>query len=56
MTKKQNEKAFNLTDELLDYPKPEFLKKAFVRVMDTSKIKSKSDLDKEFKKFEELKL
>lgn len=51
---KKNENAFDLQAELKDYPKPTFLKNAFMKIVDVDKIKSKSDLDKAFKKFEEL--
>lgn len=51
-----SKKAFDLENELKEYPKPEFLKRAFLKTVDVDKIKSKSDLDKEFKKYEELKL
>ena len=56
MTKKNTNdtkktEAFNLEEALKDIQKPEFLKRAFVKTVDTSKIKSQSDLEKEFKKF-----
>ena len=51
MTKKE----FDLNNELEAYPCPDWFKRAFIRVCDTSKIKSKSDLDKAFKKFGEMK-
>lgn len=53
LTKKDNN--FDLDEELKLYPKPEFLKRAFLKITDISNIKSKSDLDKAFKKFEEMK-
>ena len=52
MTKKENN--FDLDEELKLYPKPEFFKRAFIKLTDTSNIKSKSDLDKALKKFEEM--
>ena len=56
MTKKNTNdtkktEAFNLEEALEDIQKPEFLKRAFVKTVDTSKIKSQSDLEKEFKKY-----
>jgi len=51
MTKKE----FDLNKELEAYPCPDWFKRAFLKVFDTSKIKSKSDLDKAFKKFGEMK-
>ena len=44
---------FDLMEELKECPKPEFFKRAFLRCVDTSKIKSKADLGKAFKKFGE---
>lgn len=55
MSKKKDD-DFNLEEVITECPKPDFVKRAFVRTVDTSKIKSKSDLVKEFKKYEELKL
>ena len=51
--KKTEEKAetFDLTEALADCPKPEWYKKAFTKVMDTSKIKSEADLIKLMKEF-----
>lgn len=54
MSKKNNDK-FDLESELNVYPYPDFVKNAFVRVVNIDNISSKSDLDKEFKKFMELK-
>lgn len=53
---KKEKTAFDLNVELETYPKPEFMKRAFIKTVDISKIKNKSDLDKEFKKYEELQL
>lgn len=58
MTKKKNDKdtEFDLQSALTDLPYPDFVKRAFNKTVDLSKVKSKSDLDKEFKKYMELKL
>ena len=53
LAKKENK--FDLDEELKLYPKPEFFKRAFLKTVDTTDIKSKSDLDKALKKFEEMK-
>ena len=45
------ENAFDLKTALADCPKPEWYKKAFVKVMDTTKIKSENDLKKSMKEF-----
>lgn len=56
MSKKNNDKeTFNLTESLNDLPEADFLKRAFVKTVDVSKIKSKNDLEKEFKKYKEMK-
>ena len=58
MTKKQKEEVkeeFDLITELKAYPCPEFFKKAFLKTMDTSNIKSKKDLDKAIKTYGEMK-
>ena len=51
--KKTEEKAetFDLKEALADCPKPEWYKKAFLKVMDTGKIKSEADLIKLMKEF-----
>lgn len=59
MTKKEETKkgekpkseAFDLDEALAECPKPEWYKKAFTRVMDTSKIKNQNDLNKLMKEF-----
>ena len=50
---KTEEKAetFDLKQALADCPKPEWYKRAFCKVMDTSKIKSENDLKKSMKEF-----
>lgn len=55
MTKKEAKVEFDLTKELEDYPLPDWYKLAFTRTMDTSKIKSKSDLDKAIKEYGRMK-
>ena len=56
MTKKEEMKDdFNLEEEVKLIQEPDWYKEAFLRVMDTSKIKSKSALDKAFKEFGEMK-
>jgi hypothetical protein len=50
-TKKNDDTAFDLEAELQAYPEPDWYKEAFTRVMDTGKIKSKSELDKALKEF-----
>ena len=49
MAKKEDKVEFDLTKELEAYPLPDWYKLAFTRTMDTSKINSKSDLDKALK-------
>ena len=55
MAKKKTEEeaktAFDLEQALADCPKPEWYKKAFCKVMDTTKIKSEADLTKMMKEF-----
>ena len=54
MAKKKTEEvktAFDLEQALIDCPKPEWYKKAFVKIMDTTKIKSEADLIKLMKEF-----
>ena len=51
MAKKED---FDLINELKAYPCPDWYKKAFCKVCDTSKIKSKKDLDKALKEFGEM--
>lgn len=53
--KKNDDKDFDLLQALEDCPKPDWYKTAFTRVMDTSKIKSQTDLKKLMKKFGEMK-
>ena len=51
MAKKKEETAFDLTKALEECPKPEWYKRAFVKIMDTSKVKSQEDLIKLMKEF-----
>ena len=54
MAKKKEEAkadAFDLEQALVDCPKPEWYKRAFCKIMDTSKIKSEADLIKLMKEF-----
>lgn len=52
MAKKEDKKIdFDLEAELEAIQKPDWYKEAFTRVMDTSKIKSKADLEKAFNEF-----
>ncbi len=51
MAKKKEETAFDLTKALEECPKPDWFKRAFVKVMDISKIKSQEDLIKLMKEF-----
>ena len=58
--KEKEEKAvksddFDLDKALEECPKPDWYKKAFVKVMDTSKIKNQNDLIKAFKTYGEMK-
>lgn len=50
MAKKETN-SFDLETALNECPKPDWYKKAFVKVMDTSKIKSENDLIKLMKEF-----
>jgi len=50
-TKKNDDTAFNLEAELKAYPAPDWYIEAFTRIIDTSKIKSKSELDKAIEEF-----
>ena len=50
---KQND--FDLQTALAECPKPEWVKRAFLKTVDTSKIKSLSDLKKQFKTYGEMK-
>ena len=54
-TEKKEDNKFDLKKELDAYPCPEWYKKAFVATVDTSKINSKSDLDKAIQKYGEMK-
>ena len=53
--KTETEEAFDLEKALEECPKPEWYKKAFIKIMDTSKIKSQDDLTKQMKIFGEMK-
>ena len=48
---KQTKSEFDLEKALEECPKPEWYKKAFTKVMDTSKIKNQNDLNKLMKEF-----
>jgi len=50
-----NKATFDLNEALATCPKPEWYKKAFCKIMDTSKIKSMADLTKMMKEFGGLK-
>mgnify|MGYP007012484283 CR=1 FL=1 len=51
-TNEEKPKAdFDLEKALEECPKPEWYKKAFTKVMDTSKIKNQNDLTKLMKEF-----
>ena len=50
-TKKEEKSAFDLEAELEAYPLPDWYKNAFKITMNTSKINSKSDLDKAFEEY-----
>ena len=56
MSKKKTDNEFNLKDKIDDYPVADFIKQAFIKTVDTNKIKSESDFEKEFKKYMELEL
>ena len=49
--KKEETNAFDLHEAIKECPKPDWYKKAFCKVMDTSKIKSQDDLIKAMKQF-----
>jgi hypothetical protein len=49
--KKPTKNDFDLDKALKECPKPEWYKNAFVKVMDTSKIKNQNDLTKQMKEF-----
>lgn len=51
---KTNEVAFDLNEALKECPKPEWYKRAFIRTIDTSKIKSNNDLIKAMKTYGEM--
>ena len=53
--KKEKSEPFDLEQALNKCPKPEFYKEAFIKTVDVTKIKNKSDLIKEFKKYMEMK-
>ena len=55
MAKKKTEEAFDLDTALEECPKPEWYKIAFTKIIDTSKIKSQDDLNKQMKIFGEMK-
>lgn len=56
MVKKEEKKEdFNLEEEVKLIQEPDWYKEAFLRVMDTGKIKNKAGLDKAFKEFGEMK-
>ena len=57
MAKKQNktDEVFDLQKALEECPKPEWYKKAFLKTMDTSKIKNTNDLNKLMKTYGEMK-
>lgn len=57
MNKKVEDKkeVFDLKTELEKLPYPDWVRKAFIKQVNTNKIKNSKDLDKEFKKFMELK-
>ena len=54
-TEKADKVDFDLETALAECPKPEWYKKAFCITMDTSKIKSQSDLNKAMKTYGEMK-
>ena len=56
MAKKEKESdSFDLETAIQECPKPEWYKKAFLKTVDVSKIKSLSDLKKQFKTYGEMK-
>lgn len=52
--KPNKSEAFDLDEALEECPKPEWVKNAFKITVDTSKIKSQSDLVKAFKDYGEM--
>ena len=55
MAKKEKKSDFDLETALAECPKPEWVKKAFLKTIDVSKIKNESDLKKQFKTYGEMK-
>ena len=58
MAKEKKEKKaepFDLETAIKECPKPEWVKKAFLKTIDASKIKNESDLKKQFKTYGEMK-
>ena len=57
MTKKKEEEntAFDLNAGLKELNKPDWVIKAFTKVIDLSNVKTQTGLEKEFKKFMEMK-
>ena len=53
--KKKVDSKFDLETAIKECPKPEWYKKAFLKTVDTTKIKSESDLKKQFKTYGEMK-
>ena len=53
--KQKKAEPFDLEQALEDCPKPEWVKKAFLKTIDVSKIKNESDLKKQFKTYGEMK-
>ena len=56
-TKKEVEdkSEFNLMEELEAYPCPDWYKKAFLKTMDTSKIKNRNDMERALHDYGEMK-
>lgn len=57
-TKKEDKPSkdeFNLIEELEAYPCPDWYKKAFLKTVDTSKIKNRNDMEKAIHDYGELK-
>ena len=52
---KKEEPVFDLETALQECPKPEWYKKAFLKTMDTTKIKNNDDLIKSMKTYGEMK-
>ena len=62
MAKKKTEKKeveekieFNLKEELEAYPCPDWYKKAFLKTVDTSKIKNRNDMERALHDYGEMK-